>query len=105
MTERNEENSIEKEIIASYLEGQSTLVIRKEYDISEFELAYILGKHNVPARQCHRKVGDDTTTVNADGGVRIPKNITSTLGLKRGQKIKFAVVDKEHLTLQLQEVK
>jgi hypothetical protein len=105
MTEKNEEKTIEKEIIASYLQGLSTLAIRKEYDISEFELAYILGKHNVPARQCYRKVGDDTTIVYADGGVRIPKNIIATLGLEHGQKIRFVVIDKQHLTLQLQEIK
>jgi hypothetical protein len=105
MTEKNEENSIEKEIIASYLEGQSTLAIRKEYDISEFELAYILGKHNVPARQSYRKLGDDTTIVYIDGALRIPKSIITTLGLKHGQKIRFVIVDKQHLTLQLQEMK
>jgi len=105
MTEKNEERSIEEEIIASYQQKMSTSAIKKEYDISAFELYYILGKHNIPIRQCYHKVGNDITIVCNDGGLRIPKNIITTLGFKHFQKIKFVIVDKQGLTLQLHEIK
>ena len=103
MTEKNEERSIEEEIIASYQQKMSTSAIKKEYDISAFELAYILGKHNVQPRQCYRKLGDDTMIVHVDGTLGIPKSVIRTLGLEHRQKIKFVIVDKQHLTLQLQK--
>lgn len=106
MTEKNEEKSIEKEIIASYEKGMSTSAIKKEYDISAFEFAYILGKHNVqPRQQRYRRLGDDTMIVHVDGTLGIPKSVIRTLGFEYKQKLRFVIVDKQHLTLQLQEIK
>jgi hypothetical protein len=99
---RTEKKDIEAEIIAKYREGWSLSKIQTEYELTAFELAYILGKNKIPARIKSTTRGSDTTKVNPDGTLRIPRKIIRDLSLEKAQKIKFLITSKETLTVQLQ---
>ena len=61
-----EKKHTEAEIVARYSEGWSLSKILSEYELTAFELAYILGKHKVPARVRSIPGGSDTATVAPD---------------------------------------
>jgi hypothetical protein len=100
---KTEKRDIEAEIVAKYVEGWSLEKIQTEYELTPFELAYILGKNKVPARQ-RGHVGNDTATLSPGLQLRVPTKIVKELGLVENQKIKFLVVSKDKLSLQLQIV-
>jgi hypothetical protein len=97
-----EKKDTEAEIVARYSEGWSLSKIQSEYELTAFELAYILGKHKVPARIKNLNVGSDTTFVDKNSVLRILVKIVRELGLVKGQKIRFAVLSREKLSLTLQ---
>lgn len=93
----------EKEIIAKYVEGWSLTKIQAEYDLTAFDLAWILGKNNVsPRPTVIRHFGADVTIVTKQPALKLPIKIIRDLDLKSGQKIKFLILDKGQLTLQLE---
>lgn len=99
--------SEEEEIIAAYQKGVPIRQILKDYSIRDFTLAYILGKHGVPLRAKAARgvrLTDVALVSPTDNSLRFPKLILTNLGLKKGQRVKFEVLDTKEMTVKLKVV-
>jgi len=89
------ESTMEKEIIKAYEEGWSQTKIQKEFDISYFQLAYILGKHKITPRLSKVGFGPyGANTMIVQKGLRtmVPTRIVKQLNLKARDLIHYDVV-------------
>jgi len=91
----------EKEIITAYQDGTPMYKITKEFGLREFDVGYILAKYNVKVRPRRAFLPKTALVSTRDNSLRFPGIIVSELELKKGQLVKFDIVDAKKMIVQL----